>query len=102
MFLNNVYAVGLRHDDCLYETDDVTEALRRLPDKEIDERNYRIIRAFQLSMQKIILPRDQWTKYEEVGNLLYSKNRNSKVKRRFYSNSKISLDLILSRYRMFP
>lgn len=57
---------GLRHDDCLYETEDVQEALRRLPKKLQDERNYRQLRALQLSITKDILPKDQWTKYEEV------------------------------------
>jgi ubiquinol-cytochrome c reductase subunit 7 len=49
----------------LYETEDVKEAIRRLPKELYDERNYRIIRAMNLSMTKTILPKDQWTKYEE-------------------------------------
>jgi ubiquinol-cytochrome c reductase subunit 7 len=53
-------------DDVLYETPDVKEALRRLPSEVVDERNFRIIRALQLSGQKRILPKEQWTKYEEV------------------------------------
>uniref|UniRef100_A0A1B6CMA0 Cytochrome b-c1 complex subunit 7 n=1 Tax=Clastoptera arizonana TaxID=38151 RepID=A0A1B6CMA0_9HEMI len=57
--------LGLRHDDCLYQTEDVKEALRRLPSHMVDQRNYRVMRAFQLSVQRTILPRDQWTKYEE-------------------------------------
>lgn len=56
---------GLHHDDCLYENDEVKEALRRLPQHLNDERTYRIIRALHLSMTKTILPKDQWTKYEE-------------------------------------
>jgi ubiquinol-cytochrome c reductase subunit 7 len=56
---------GLHRDDCLYENDDVKEAIRRLPQQLYDERNYRIIRALNLSMTKTILPKDQWTKYED-------------------------------------
>ncbi|XP_052872626.1 cytochrome b-c1 complex subunit 7-like, partial [Anopheles cruzii] len=56
---------GLHRDDCLYENDDVKEAIRRLPEKVKDERNYRITRALHLSMTKTILPKEQWTKYEE-------------------------------------
>ncbi|KAG5673260.1 hypothetical protein PVAND_003323 [Polypedilum vanderplanki] len=56
---------GLHHDDVLYETEDVKEALRRLPQQYVDERNFRITRALHLSMTKTILPKDQWTKYEE-------------------------------------
>lgn len=41
------------------------EALRRLPNQVIDERNFRMIRAIQLSIQKTILPKEEWTKYEE-------------------------------------
>jgi len=56
---------GLKYHDCLYETIPVTEALRRLPQKETDERNFRIVRALQLSMQKVYLPKDQWMTYEQ-------------------------------------
>ncbi|KAH8297156.1 hypothetical protein KR044_005558 [Drosophila immigrans] len=56
---------GLHRDDCLYETEDVIEAVRRLPRKLYDERNYRIMRALHLSMTKTILPKEQWTRYEE-------------------------------------
>jgi ubiquinol-cytochrome c reductase subunit 7 len=59
--------LGLHHDDC-YDEDipDVKEALRRLPAHLIDERNFRINRAIQLSLQKIILPKEEWVKFEEV------------------------------------
>lgn len=69
--------LGLKHDDCLELTPDVAEALRRLPTRLVDERNYRIIRALQCSTTKSILPRDQWTKYEEVWKVYY---------KLFYSN----------------
>ncbi|XP_063217517.1 cytochrome b-c1 complex subunit 7-like [Bacillus rossius redtenbacheri] len=61
---------GLHRDDVLYEDADVTEALRRLPERLIDERNFRIMRALQLSAQKTILPKDQWTKFEEDSKYL--------------------------------
>jgi len=50
----------------LQENDDVKEALRRLPAHKVDERSFRIMRAMQLSLQKIELPKEQWTKFEEV------------------------------------
>ncbi|XP_072941632.1 cytochrome b-c1 complex subunit 7-like [Epargyreus clarus] len=56
---------GLMRDDCLHEDEDVQEALRRIPAHVVDERNYRMIRAIQLSMQKIVLPQEEWTKFEE-------------------------------------
>lgn len=56
---------GLLRDDLLHENDDVKEALRRLPDHVVDERNFRLIRAMQLSLQKNILPKEEWTKLEE-------------------------------------
>ncbi|CAG7816071.1 unnamed protein product [Allacma fusca] len=55
---------GLKYHDILYETPAVKEAVRRLPQYVQDERNYRHIRALQASMQKVYLPEDQWTKYE--------------------------------------
>lgn len=57
--------IGLHRDDVLYENDDVKEAVRRLPRQLYDERNYRIMRALHLSMTKTILPKEQWTKYED-------------------------------------
>ncbi|XP_017771946.1 PREDICTED: cytochrome b-c1 complex subunit 7-like [Nicrophorus vespilloides] len=63
--LSGFNKLGLMRDDCLYENDDVKEALRRLPQTVVDERNYRLIRAVQLSIQKDILPKEQWTKLEE-------------------------------------
>lgn len=41
------------------------EAIRRLPAKLYDDRNYRIMRALHLSMTKTILPQAEWTKYED-------------------------------------
>ena len=54
------------HDDVLYETPDVEEAIRRLPQKIVDDRNYRIMRALQVSGQQKLLPKNEWTKYEDV------------------------------------
>merc|ERR1711911_532492 len=56
---------GLYHDDCLYENDDVKEALTRLPAHLLDERAFRLQRAMQCSVQKTVLPKDQWPTYEE-------------------------------------
>lgn len=53
------------HNDCLYETPEVKEAIRRLPKKLQDERIYRMTRAIHLSHCHKVLPKDQWTKYEE-------------------------------------
>merc|ERR1711915_865043 len=57
--------LGLYHDDCLYENDDVKEALRRIPQTTKDDRNYRMQRAIHLSLTKSILPKDQWVSFEE-------------------------------------
>merc|ERR1711862_973122 len=56
---------SLYHDDCLYENDDVKEALRRLPAHLLDERAFRLQRAMQCNVQKTVLPKDQWPTYEE-------------------------------------
>jgi ubiquinol-cytochrome c reductase subunit 7 len=49
---------------------DVSEALRRLPEHLKDERNFRIVRAMQLSMTKSVLPKEEWTKFEEDNKYL--------------------------------
>ncbi|CAA9993108.1 unnamed protein product [Nesidiocoris tenuis] len=56
---------GLMHDDLLYETPDVKQALKRLPEDLLHQRSFRIVRAMQLSMTHDILPKEQWTKFEE-------------------------------------
>lgn len=53
-------------DDTVFEDTDVKEALRRLPEDQYNERMFRLKRAMDLSMKHQILPKDQWTKYEEV------------------------------------
>ena len=63
---------GLRRED-LYDEDydDVKEAIRRLPETEKNLRLYRIKRALDLTLKHAILPREQWTKEEEVSSLLF-------------------------------
>lgn len=53
-------------DDTVYEDPDVKEALRRLPEGVYNDRMFRIKRALDLSMKQQILPKNQWTKFEEV------------------------------------
>ena len=60
-------------DDILAETDDVKEALRRLPRDEYDARMFRIVRALHLSGKKEILPKIEWTSYERVRQFLIDK-----------------------------
>ncbi|KAM6171139.1 cytochrome b-c1 complex subunit 7 [Erethizon dorsatum] len=57
--------LGLMRDDTIYEDEDVKEALRRLPENLYNDRMFRIKRALDLSMKHQILPKEQWTKYEE-------------------------------------
>lgn len=57
---------GLLRDDTINEDTDVKEAIRRLPEPVYNDRMFRIKRALDLSMKHQILPKDQWTKYEEV------------------------------------
>lgn len=57
---------GLYHDDCLYETPEVKEALRRVPAPLLNDRTFRMQRALHLSLTKKILPKEEWISYEEV------------------------------------
>ncbi|XP_020788479.1 cytochrome b-c1 complex subunit 7 [Boleophthalmus pectinirostris] len=62
--------VGLMRDDTLNEDADVKEALRRLPENVYNDRMFRLKRALDLSMKMQVLPKSQWTKYEEDVNYL--------------------------------
>lgn len=53
-------------DDVIHESPDVTEAIKRLPPEVYDARQFRISRAIYLSLRKEILPKEEWTKMEEV------------------------------------
>ncbi|XP_061787041.1 cytochrome b-c1 complex subunit 7 [Nerophis lumbriciformis] len=57
--------LGLLRDDTWYEDADVKEAVRRLPERVSNDRIFRIKRALDLSMKHQILPKDQWTQYEQ-------------------------------------
>uniref|UniRef100_A0A8D0BSB2 Cytochrome b-c1 complex subunit 7 n=1 Tax=Salvator merianae TaxID=96440 RepID=A0A8D0BSB2_SALMN len=57
--------LGLLQDDTLYESPDVTETLKRLPEDVYYERLFHIKRALDLSMKHLILPKEQWVKYDE-------------------------------------
>ncbi|XP_038160024.1 cytochrome b-c1 complex subunit 7 [Cyprinodon tularosa] len=62
--------LGLMRDDTIYEDSDVKEALKRLPENVYNDRTFRIKRALDLSMKQQLLPKDQWTKFEEDVNYL--------------------------------
>ncbi|XP_077051917.1 cytochrome b-c1 complex subunit 7 [Siphateles boraxobius] len=57
--------LGLMRDDTINEDSDVKEAIRRLPEPVYNDRMFRIKRALDLSMKQQVLPKDQWTKFEE-------------------------------------
>lgn len=57
---------GLMRDDTIYEDEDVKEAIRRLPEDLYNDRTFRMKRALDLSMKQQILPKDMWTKFDEV------------------------------------
>jgi ubiquinol-cytochrome c reductase subunit 7 len=57
--------LGLKYDDLLMETPEVTEAIRRLhPDEQI-ARQQRLKIAFDLSVKQDFLPKEKWLKPEE-------------------------------------
>lgn len=60
-----IFFAGLMHNDCYADTPDVVEAVKRLPTKLLDERNYRIYRALHLSMCHRVLPEKEWIKWDE-------------------------------------
>uniref|UniRef100_A0A5F9D4Z5 Cytochrome b-c1 complex subunit 7 n=1 Tax=Oryctolagus cuniculus TaxID=9986 RepID=A0A5F9D4Z5_RABIT len=52
-------------DDTIHEDEDVKEAIRRLPENLYKDSMFHIKRALDLTMRHQILPKEQWTKYEE-------------------------------------
>ena len=50
----------------LYENSIVKEALRRIPKDVYHERQFRLARAIDLSAKQKCLPREEWTKKEDV------------------------------------
>lgn len=69
-----------RFDDLIEEeTDIVQKALKRLSPKESYDRVFRLRRAVQLSYQHKLLPKNEWTKPEEVNR---TPTRNEAERRR--------------------
>ncbi|KAJ3179691.1 Cytochrome b-c1 complex subunit 7 [Irineochytrium annulatum] len=59
--------MGLRFDDLIpEETDIVKEAIRRLPQREMQDRIFRFRRALNLSNNHNALEKSEWTKPEEI------------------------------------
>lgn len=56
----------LREDLYMEENPVITEAVRRLPEREKYLRLYRLKRAMDLSMKHALLPKEQWTTPEQV------------------------------------
>jgi hypothetical protein len=64
---NELYFSAYRADDLIIEEDEnVLKALKRLPPQVAYDRVYRLRRALQCSVTHKLLPKDQWTKPEEV------------------------------------
>lgn len=56
-----------------------------MPQEIKDQRNFRIARALQLDSCKRILPKEEWTKYEEVGERQLSlTNRHIAIDLKFF------------------
>ena len=58
--------LGLFTEDLIREDDNVKEALRRMPQEVLDRRNFRFLQAQQLSIKKLVLPKEEWTTFETV------------------------------------
>lgn len=76
-FWNKLHILGLLyHDQCFEPAPEVKEALRRLNLKEpwlFDERKIRLYHAHTMKAHGEQLPREKWTKWEDV-NFFFSKN----------------------------
>ncbi|VDP85709.1 unnamed protein product [Echinostoma caproni] len=65
-FKNSYYnQLGLLYHDVIPHSPLIAEAVRRLPREETEARDFRIARAFQLSANKAVLPKEQWTSIED-------------------------------------
>jgi hypothetical protein len=63
----SLFCAGLRRDDLIAEEHEVVqEALNRLSKRELYDRNWRLLRAIQLQISNNFLPKEEWTKPEEV------------------------------------
>jgi len=65
------FAIYSADDLILEENEDVLLALKRLSPKEAYDRVYRLRRAIQCSVTHKLLPKDQWTKPEDVRIHIY-------------------------------
>ncbi|VDN96128.1 unnamed protein product [Rodentolepis nana] len=57
--------IGLLWHDIMPQNAIAKEAFRRLPREEREAQDFRLARAFLLSANKTILPKEEWTKMED-------------------------------------
>ncbi|KAM3171462.1 hypothetical protein ACTXT7_016574, partial [Hymenolepis weldensis] len=57
--------IGLLWHDIMPQSAIVKEAFRRLPREEREAQDFRLARAFLLSANKTVLPKQEWTKMED-------------------------------------
>lgn len=57
--------IGLLWHDIMPQNAIVKEAFRRLPREEREAQDFRLARAFLLSANKTVLPKEEWTKMED-------------------------------------
>ena len=69
-YLVTFFCVGLLTDDVRMENKYFLEAINMLPHDVKVQRDFRIQRAFQLSYLRTTLPKEQWTKLEDVCGLV--------------------------------
>lgn len=56
-------------DDLIPEEHEIVyEAMKRLSDKEMFDRTFRLRRAVQLNLTKEVLPPEQWTSVDQVAS----------------------------------
>ena len=66
-FKQYLLSLGLFRDDIISENDPIIqEALKRISDKEMFDRTFRLRRAIQLNLNHDVLPKSEYTKPEEV------------------------------------
>lgn len=67
--MRKCFWTGLMRDDLIPEENEVVyEALKRLTDKEMFDRTFRLRRAVQLSITKEMLPPEEWIPLDKAGN----------------------------------
>ena len=85
----SVFLAGLYTDDVYPDTPRTRQAVELLPAEIRAARDARLLRATQFDMNRVEMPRDEWTNFEDVRYYDNNNNKQLTVRKKNFSNQHV-------------